>query len=162
MVPTCIIIATQHFFIFKVYLAISGSTHSLLHMIRMACLTFLLFDSSLPLHWPGKTPHHGHATSVFREMAASLPRCCPGASEPIKRSRCQRMLPSLQFPLHFRIHSGARADGKTALLPSHLHVNLGPKATALRLWIWQSEKTVSCHSVWSLFNRSHIYSRGLN
>lgn len=159
MGPTCIIIATQPFFVFKVYLAISGSSRSLLHMIRTACPMSLLFDSSLPLHNQG-----GPLTMPMQPASSGrrLPRCLGAASEPAKCSRCQTLLPSLWFPLHFGIHSGARADGKTALLPSHLRVNLGPKATALRLWMWQSEKIVSCHSVWGLFNRSHIYSLGLN
>lgn len=121
-----------------------------------------LLYSSLPLNWPRKAPHHGHPASIFQEMAASLPRCSPWASELIKCSRCQAVLPSLWFPLHFWIHSVARADGKAALLPSHLRVNLGPKATTLRLWIWQSEKIASFHSVWGPFlNRSHVYSLGL-
>lgn len=160
MAPTCIIRTTQPFFVFKVSPAISGSTWSISHLMRTACLMFF-FDSPLPFNWPRRTSYHGHAASIFQKKVASLRRCCPGSSAPTKYSRCQTVLPSLWSPLHFWIHSVARADGKTALLPSHLYANLGPKATALGLWIWQSEKIVS-YFVWGPFlNRSHIYSLGL-
>lgn len=157
MAPTCI--TTQLFFVLQGYFW----QHLECPACDEDCLPHVhLLYSPLPLNWPRKTPHHSHAASISWEMAASLPRCSPGVSELTKQSRCPAVLPSLWFPLHFSIHCVARADGKTALLPGHLHVNLGPKATALRLWTWQSEKRVSFHSVWGSFlNRSPIYSLGL-
>lgn len=140
----------QPFFVSKVSLAISGSTWGVLPMMRTVLLVFFLWYP-MPIKCPRKGLHHGQAASISWETAASLPRYSAGASEPPNPSRCQMVLWSLQYSLHLWIYCVARADGKTALLPSHPHVALGPKATALRLWISQTKKIASFHFCLRLF-----------
>lgn len=124
---------------------------------------FLLLWYPMPIKYPRKGLHPGQAANISWEMAASLPRYSAGASEPPNLSRCQTVLWSLQFSLHSWIYCVARVDGKTAPLPRHPHVALGPKATAPRLWFSQSKKIASFHFVWGRFlNRSQIYPLGLN
>lgn len=134
-------------------------TWSVLHLRRTALFMFFFFDSSSLIS-------HRLQTSQERQFAMTtdsqrlLINDCFSAYLLSRSFQTYKTFQGLQS-LWFHCISGFTLPiRKIALLPDNYMVHLiflGPEATVLRLWISQSEKLASFHSLWGpLLNRTQI------